>query len=512
MNKRSQVVTLTVTLLVVLLASVYIGLGNRPNLGLDLEGGISAVYTAELEGEVPEEGIEDVLDQTVEVIRARVDSLGVAEPDISRAGNDIIVQLPGISDAERVQDIIGTTAQLEFRPVQEVLPPGAPGYDEGPDCSQPVDERPEVPADESGLVCGSPTEGATADADDDAPEDEAAGDEAAGDEAAGDEAAGDEVLKYRVGPVALTGERVADAFPTLGQGGFEVALELDEQGAEEWAAITAELACRRDQGQPDMLAIVLDNVVESAPGMNPGVACGVGITGGQATITTGGGNQAEQEAEAVDLSLILRTGALPISLSASTFDVVSPTLGTQSLQSGLIAGLIGLALVGVWLIFFYRTLGVVALAGLAIFGIVTLSLITALGAVGFALTLAGIAGIVVAIGITADSSILFFERIKDEVNLGKTVRTSVKTAFASAFRTNLAGNTVTLSAAVILYFLAVGPVRGFALMLGMASILDIVIMTAFTRPLVYLMAGTKLLNRRVVRAAEPVAATTGGRR
>ncbi|MFA9445686.1 protein translocase subunit SecD [Egicoccus sp. AB-alg6-2] len=493
MNKRSLVATLMVTLLVVLLAGTYLGLGNRPNLGLDLQGGISAVYTAELEGDEPEEGIDDILDQTVEVIRARVDSLGVAEPDISRAGNDIIVQLPGISDADRVQEIIGTTAQLAFRPVEDILVPGDPAYDEGPDCTAPVDEREELPAEESGILCGSPTDGATPGDDD-------------------DEAALAEVEKYRVGPIALTGERIDDAFPTLGQGGFEVSLQLDSQGAAEWAQITGDLACQRDQGQPGMLAIVLDNVVESAPGMNPGVACGVGITGGQATITTGGATQAEQETDAVDLALILRTGALPISLDAATFDVVSPTLGTESLRSGLLAGIIGLVLVAIWLLFFYRALGAVALAALGIFGVVILSLVTALGTVGFALTLAGIAGLIVSIGITADSSIIFFERIRDEANLGKTVRTSVRTAFSSAFRTNLAGNTVTLAAAVILYFLAVGPVRGFALMLGIASILDIVIMYFFTRPLVFLLSGTKLMNRRTVRAAEPATVTAGGRR
>jgi preprotein translocase subunit SecD len=209
---------------------------------------------------------------------------------------------------------------------------------------------------------------------------------------------------------------------------------------------------------------------------------------------------------------VLRTGALPISLEPATFQTVSATLGVESLRSGMLAGAIGLLLVSVWLLFFYRWLGAVALSALLIFGIVTMAIITALGEIGFALTLAGVAGLIVAIGITADSSIIFFERIRDEANLGKTVRTSVKSAFASAFRTNLAGNTVTLAAAAILYFLAVGPVRGFALMLGMASILDLLIMYFFTRPAVGLLSGTKLLTRQGVRAAEPVTATTGARR
>jgi preprotein translocase subunit SecD len=486
-NKRSLVATLSLALVVVLVAGVYLGLGNRPNLGLDLQGGISAIYVPQFpEGQPIPDDVDEILDQTIEVIRARVDSLGVAEPDISRSGTDVLVQLPGVADADRLREIIGTTAQLTFRPVEEVIPPGAPGYDEGPDCLAPVDEREELPDDEAGILCGP-----------------------IADESAEDQ----QPTKYRVGPAELTGERIDDAFPSIGDGqGYSVGLALDSQGAAEFAAITGELACQRDQGQPGLLAIVLDQIVESAPAMNPGVACGVGITGGDAQITVGAGSLAEQEVEARDLALVLRTGALPISLEPATFETVSPTLGEESLRSGLLAGAIGLFLVSVWLLFFYKWLGVVALAALLVFGTVTFAIITALGELGFALTLAGIAGLIVAVGITADSSIIFFERIRDEANLGKTVRTSVKAAFSSAFRTNLAGNTVTLAAAAILYFLAVGPVRGFALMLGLASVLDIIILYFFTRPVVTLMSGTKLLQRTTIRAAEPVAATAGGRR
>jgi preprotein translocase subunit SecD len=490
-NKRSLVATLSLALVVVLVAGVYLGLGNRPNLGLDLQGGISAIYVPQFpEGQPIPDDVDEILDQTIEVIRARVDSLGVAEPDISRSGTDVLVQLPGIADADRLREIIGTTAQLTFRPVEEVIPPGAPGYDEGPDCLAPVDEREELPDDEAGILCGPIAD----DLVDESPEDQ-------------------QPTKYRVGPAELTGERIDDAFPSIGDGqGYSVGLALDSQGAAEFAAITGELACERDRGEPGLLAIVLDQIVESAPAMNPGVACGVGITGGDAQITVGAGSLQEQEVEARDLALVLRTGALPISLEPATFETVSPTLGEESLRSGLLAGAIGLLLVSAWLLFFYKWLGAVALAALLVFGTVTFAIITAMGELGFALTLAGIAGLIVAVGITADSSIIFFERIRDEANLGKTVRTSVKAAFGSAFRTNLAGNTVTLAAALILYFLAVGPVRGFALMLGLASVLDIIILYFFTRPLVTLMSGTKLLQRTTIRAAEPVAATAGGRR
>lgn len=474
MNARPLVLTLAATLAVVIAAAVGLALGLRPVLGLDLRGGISAVYQPVLppDTEVPED-FEAILDETIEVIRARVDSLGVAEPDISRQGTDVLVQLPGVSDADRLRELIGTTAQLRFRPVIEVIGPGAPGYDEGPDCAAPVDQRPPAPADEETVLCGRgvvPTvEGL--DLGDLGP------------------------TKYRVGPSALAGESLEDAIPVLQDNAYAVSLDLDRDGAAAFAGITGELACQRDQGAPGLLAIVLDDVVESAPAMNPDVRCGVGITGGQAIITVGAGALDVQRTEAEDLALVLRTGALPITLSPSTFETVSPTLGADSLEAGLIAGLVGLALVGLLLVLLYRTLGLVSFLSLVVFGTLILAIVSLLGLVGFALTLAGVAGIIVAVGITADSSILFIERIRDELRLGKTVRSATVKGFTSAFRTNLAGNTVTFAAAVILYALAVGPVRGFALMLGLATLLDLVILAAFTRPIVFLLARAGRIRR-----------------
>jgi len=519
-NRPPLVAALSAILALVLGAGVYLGFfGARPNLGLDLQGGISAIYTAVLPpGEEEPDDFEEVIDEAIEVIRARVDSLGVAEPDIARSGTDIIVQLPGVDDPERVEELIGTTAQLTFRPVIDTIPPGDPRYDAdpddevfdetrqlfemseltyigdlepgddielfhvNPDCDAAVDEQEALPNSRMGILCGS--------ADEDAVPDPDTGEV--------------QPIKYVVGEAAVTGESIDDARVVFGQANFEVGLELDSEGGEAFGTITAQLACERDQGFPGggRFAIALDGIVESAPTMSPGVQCGTGIRDGEASITVGEGPMSEQEQEARDLALVLRTGALPITLEQGNFEVVSPTLGTESLRSGLIAGLIGLVVVGMWLIWFYRSLGVVALIELVVFGSLVVGAITLLGHVGFALTLAGVAGIIVSIGITADSSIIFFERIRDEVNLGKTVRTAVQKAYTSAFRTNLAGNTVTLAAAAILYFLAVGPVRGFALMLGMATLLDLLILVAFTRPVVFLMSNTKLLTRRTVRAAE----------
>lgn len=522
MNRTPLVVSLATSVVVVIAAIVWLATGARPHLGLDLQGGISAIYTAVLPpGQEEPAEFEAVVDEAIEVIRSRVDSLGIAEPDISRSGTDILVQLPGVGDPDRLQELIGTTAQLQFRPVVDSIPPGDPRYDAdpadevfdetralfaaseltfrehlspgdeielfevNPDCDAAVDEQPPLPPDALGILCGG--------------EDQLVPHPETGEPMP---------MKFAVGATAVTGNEIDDAFAAFGQGGWDTALEFNDAGAQSFAAITAELACERDRGFPGAgrFAIVLDERVESDPTMNPSILCGVGIRDGQASITPGAGSRDDQQQQAQDLAMVLRTGALPISLEPSTFDVVSPTLGTESLRSGLIAGLIGLGLVGVWMVFFYRLLGVVAIFELIVFGILVMGIVSLLGQLGFALTLAGVVGIIVSVGIAADSSIIFREQIRDEVNLGRTVRTAVPRAYAIAFRTNLAGNAVTLAAAVVLYFLAVGPVRGFALMLGISTVLDLVILHFFTRPIVVLLSGTKWLSRRSLRAAEPGAA------
>jgi len=479
-KRRPLVLSLILSLAVVAAAASVLVAGLRPVLGLDLQGGISAVYQPVLpEGaEIPDD-FEDIIDETIEIIRSRVDALGVAEPDISRSGTDVIVQLPGVTDAERLRELIGRTAQLRFRPVIQTFTPGTEAYEgTGLDCTVPAVERPELGADESGFLCGPTT--------------------TVGE---GELAVTLPGTIYLVGPAALSGESIRDAFPVEQSGGFTTSVSFDAAGSAAFAAITSDLACERDLGRPGLLAIVLDGVVESAPSMNPDVRCNVGLTDG-AVITSGALDRDEQRIAATDLALVLRTGSLPISLEPSTFEQVSATLGEASLRAGLLAGGIGLLLVGAWLLFFYRWLGLVALAALVVFGTTVVGLVAVLGLVGFALTLAGVAGIIVSIGITADSSILFIERMRDELGLGKTVRSATVKAYASAFRTNLAGNTVTFSAAVILYALAVGPVRGFALMLGLASVLDIAILAGFTRPLVMLMLSSGFLDRRRLGLAE----------
>jgi len=587
--KRGPYLTsIAIALVIVAGIAVYLGLGARPSLGLDLQGGISAIYSPVLDEGSDNGDFSEILDQTIEVIRARVDSLGVAEPDISRQGNDVLVQLPGLGqeDVERAQEIIGQTAKLTFRPVIAIIPAGTAQYDLVPECGSVVDEddvtgeplpditdggaeeptdagtetaspapTPSVTSSQvgpvtvvgqasespsptptpapSGSPSPSPSESPTPSEplftgqpiDGPLPDDVTAvlcGSDV--EELPGVLEA--DPPKYVVGSavvtldddteVVLDGSHIDNAVPRLGGTtvqSWDTSLDLDGPGGDAFAKVTSDLACQRDQGLSGQLAIVLDEVVQSAPQMNPSILCGQGISGGEASITSGATSIEESLQEARDLSLVLRTGALPVTLVPSTFETVSPTLGSESVRTGLLAGLLGLLLVAGYLVFFYRWLGAVAISSLTVFGAVMFGAITAMGEVGFALTLAGIAGVIVSIGITADSSILFFERIGDEVHLGKTVRTAVQRAFKSAFRTNLAGNTVTLAAALILYFLAIGPVRGFALMLGIATILDIIILAAWTRPIVSLMGNTRLLTRDTIsRVNAPIrrGATKGG--
>lgn len=239
---------------------------------------------------------------------------------------------------------------------------------------------------------------------------------------------------------------------------------------------------------------MLDGKVQSAAGMRSpseaggqsGVACGTGITGGQTQIDIG------DQQEAKDLALVLKTGALPLTLEQSELQKVSPTLGRDSLRSGIIAGLLGIALVMLYVLVYYRALGLVVWAGLAVFAATLYTLTAILGeTAGFSLNLAGIAGFIVSVGVTADSYIVAFERLKDEARSGKSVRAAVDRGMSRAFRTILVADFVTGAAAIILFMLAVGSVRGFALTLGLATIIDVLIAYFFTRSAVNLLARTR---------------------
>jgi preprotein translocase subunit SecD len=436
------------------LAAVIVA-GISPRLGLDLEGGTSVILTATGEG-----ATEEAINKTVQVIRQRIDALGVAEPEVSAAGtNNILVQLPGVENERRALQVIGTTAQLTFRQVLAIVGPDAkrrPAVTEGKDESVNT-QRVVYPSAQAG-------EGDTL---------------------------------YRLAPAVLTGDVVtrAEAVVDPNTGQWSVAIDMNSAGAREWAEFTGRLACLRDRGEAikEQVAIVLDGRVESAAGMQPagagggGVLCNEGITGGQTQINVG------DEQEARDLALVLRYGSLPLTLEQSEVRKVSPTLGRDSLDAGLRAGALGLGLVLIYMLLYYRGLGLISWCGLALFTVSIYCLMTFLGAtLGLSLSLAGVAGIIVSVGVTADSYIVAFERLKDEARAGKTLRAAVERGTSRALRTILVADFVTGSAAVILFFLAVGPVQGFALTLGLATLLDVLIAFFFTRSAVHLLARTRL--------------------
>jgi preprotein translocase subunit SecD len=462
MNARRHKLHLAISLLVAFggLAAVFFA-GWSPRLGLDLSGGTSVILTAK-----GENVRSDVLSKTVSIIRQRIDSLGAIEPEVSQSGsNNIIVQLPNVTNEKRALDLIGQTAQLTFRQVEATYGPTTPKKKK-----PPVTDTTGPGANDKAVVYPSnqPGEAGTL---------------------------------YKLSPAVLTGDVVTKAEAVIGpSGSWSVTVDMDDQGAATWAKFTSKLACIRDRtggASPRALsAIVLDGRVESASPMKDptgapgeGVVCGEGITGGQTAIEVGG------QQEAKNLALVLRTGALPLTLEQSSVSKVSPTLGRDSLDAGLQAGALGLGLVLIYVLLYYRALGLVVWLGLAAFTATIYWVICVLGeTTGMTLSLPGIAGIIVSVGITTDSFIVAFERLKDEVRAGKSMRAAVERGIKRAIRTVLVADTVTGLAAVILFFLAVGPVRGFALTLGLATAIDILMAYFLIRPSVWLLSRTRLFG------------------
>jgi preprotein translocase subunit SecD len=430
---------------------------HRPVLGLDLQGGIS-VTLAPVGNPKPE-----AIDKAVEIIRSRVDSLGVAEPEISRQGDLIIVDLPGVRDREKAQRLVGRTAELRFRTVLQNLPP-----------YEPV---PSTTTAAGGTGATGTTTSTTPDGGQipNTPPDE-------------DRAGAIVVLpgrippgapkRFQLGPTLLTGEAVSSADGTFENGSWGVTVNFTGQGGQDFVDKVA------DPNVGKQVAIVLDGVVQSAPVINAGITAGnpVRISG----------EFTQQEAE--DLALVLRFGALPVQLKQETVDNVSPSLGKDQLRAGLVAGIVGLALVALYMILFYRVLGLVVWLGLAMTGMTLFTIISWLGyAVGLTLTLSGVTGVIVSVGVTVDSYVVYFERLKDEVRAGRTVRSSVDRGFQRSFRTIVAADLVSLIGAFVLYLLAVGSVRGFAFFLGLSTLLDLIISYFVMHPVVSLMARRRSL-------------------
>lgn len=449
--RRSHLVSLILIVLVTAgVLSWVLVRGWAPVLGVQLQGGVEVVLRP------TDEAADDQLDRSIEIIRSRVDALGVAEPDITRQGQQVVVQLPGVRDRQRAVELVGQTAELRFRPVAEQFNPG--DQEALTRASDLVAELNGEPTSSGQVITADTTEiqapifGFTPPALD-TPERAVL--------LPGRFGAG-----YALLPAEMTGEGVADAYSTFTHE-WQVNVEFTEEGADQFDDIAARWV-------GNQLGMVLDGRVESAPTLN------VAEFGGTAVISGGFTPEAAE-----DLATVLRFGALPIEFIQDDVRTVSATLGEGTLRAGVVAGLVGLALVGLYMIFYYRLLGFVAVCSLAISGGLLWSLISWLGeSRGLALTLAGTTGIVVSIGVQVDSNIVYYERIREAVREGRAVRSASESTFRDAFATIFWADMASLIGAGVLYQLTTGTVRGFALYLGLATLIDLVVSYLFMRPMV----------------------------
>ena len=463
--------------------------GNFPALGLDLQGGASVTMTPI--GEVDPAA----LSVAVDIIRQRVDSLGVAEPEIIRQGNTVVVNLPGVKDQQQALDTIGRTGAVEMRPVLKIaenpestttttvvggptttvkgsttttvkpasttLPPPAGGVGSSRTAAVTTTT---VPAEAVNPVTGLP-DGQTI------------------------LPGRKDGLIYLLGPAEATGEVFSnDSSAQVDAGAWVVVAKLRSgaAGADVWNALSTKCFAGGADCPTKAIAIILDGEVISAPTVQTPT-----FDNGSVQIS---GSFSETEAQ--DLARVLQFGAVPVKFETPTVQTVSASLGEDSLRAAVISGLFGLLLVLLFLLFYYRLLAIVVVGGLGVSGLLLWSVISWLSKTnGLALTLSGAAGIIVSVGVTVDSYVVFFEKLKDDVQQGRTLRNSAARGFDRAWRTILVADTVSLIGAVVLWQLTVGSVRGFAFFLGLSTLSDMIVSYFFARPAVLLLAKTKLFNR-----------------
>ena len=462
-----------------------------PELALDLQGGTQIVLSAETEdGAAPST---EQLDQAAAIIRQRVDASGVAEADITtEGGQNIVVQIPGEADAQ-TRERIQSSAQLEFRPVlfttaatnefvgedgnSTPYPSPDPGLNSTP-TAEPTDASDlswvtdKLAAEFQAYDCANPDNNAAK-----APKDQPL-----------IACSADGVEKYILGPMELDGTAITDA--SAGRdpksGAWIVQLTMNGDGADAFGKVSTRLNQNRIDGLAprDRFAFVLDGNVISAPTMNGQILDGRPSISGSFTQET-----------ATTLADQLKFGALPLSFTVQSSDTISATLGTQQLQIGLIAGLIGLALVAIYSLIVYRALGSVIIASIAVMAILTYIIICILAwRIGFRLSLAGVAGLIVSIGFTADSFIVYFERIRDELRDGKSITSAVEDGWGRAKRTIYISKSINILAALVLYILADATVKGFAFTLGLTTLIDVFIFVIFTHPVMQLLARTRFFG------------------
>ncbi|MEV7354713.1 protein translocase subunit SecD [Kitasatospora sp. NPDC091276] len=522
---------------------------TKPRLGIDLAGGTSITLTAKSTD--PKAITKSNMDIATGIIERRVNGMGVSEAEVQTQGdNTIIVNIPKGGNQQNAADQVGTTAKLFFRPVLAVAPSGftppaptgSPSATGTPSAAPSAGSTASPGASASGTPSASGTkqgrpagEALAADASPSAaatgastapsaattpsapatppsaadvsaamtqgtvppelaaaftaldctkPEVRAAqtGPEDKAVVACSQKPENGYYEKLALGPVAVKGSDVSKAQPSLDTqtgAGWQVQLQFNGAGTDAFTKVTGQLATQTPPN--NQFAIVLDNQVVSHPEVKNV------IPGGSAVITG-----RFSQAEAQDLSNVLGYGALPLEFSKSDITTVSPALGSDQLEAGLVAGAIGMLLVVLYSLVYYRGLGLVSIAGLLVSAALTYSIMSLLGAgIGFALNLPAVCGAIVAIGITADSFIVYFERIRDEVREGAPLRPAVQRAWPRARRTILVSDFVSFLCAAVLYVVSVGKVQGFAFTLGLTTALDVVVIFLFTKPVITLLARRK---------------------
>ncbi|SFY47982.1 hypothetical protein STEPF1_01200 [Streptomyces sp. F-1] len=542
-SKPGRSLALILIAIVALTGGMFASGHTTPRLGIDLAGGTSITLKAKADqGSAINKAN---MDTAVDIMNRRVNGLGVSEAEVQTQGNDnIIVNIPRGTNSKEAQQQVGTTAKLYFRPVLASEPSGAaaspspsgsptgspttgsspkPGSSPsasastGQKASSSSSSSPTASATTQGravtdaLKAGStpspsatPTGGSSAKATPSPSASAGGGDTAklqaqyaaldctkpddrakAGNNAKPGEPTiacgkvGKNYYKYVLGPAAVDGTEVKKAqavFDTQGASGWQVQMTFNSTGAKKFADITGQLA--KNQAPQNEFGIVLDGEVVSSPYVSQA------ITGGQAEIS---GSFTQQDAQS--LANMLSYGALPLSFQEQSVTTVTAALGGQQLHAGLLAGAIGLALVVLYLVVYYRGLSLVAMASLVVSAILTYVIMSLLGpTIGFALNLPAVCGAIVAIGITADSFIVYFERIRDEIREGRSLRPAVERAWPRARRTVLVSDFVSFLAAAVLFIVTVGKVQGFAFTLGLTTLLDVVVVFLFTKPLMTLLA------------------------
>ncbi|EGX61334.1 preprotein translocase subunit SecD [Streptomyces zinciresistens K42] len=534
-SKPGRSLALILIAIVGLTAGMFATGDTTPRLGIDLAGGTSITLRAETE---PGQGSainKTNMDTAVEIMNRRVNGLGVSEAEVQTEGSrNIIVNIPKGTDSKEARAQVGTTAKLYFRPVLSTEPSGqaatptpsagmstAPGgkpTEKATDKGNPSASA--SPSDSTGPSASSTTQGRAASG---ALKADASPSASTPPSPSGDAAAGklqqqytkldctkekvradtgkgtkpsDTTLacgknaqgqwqKYILGPAEVDGTDVKKAqavFSTQTGAGWTVTMNFTGKGSDKFASITGKLA--KNQSPQNQFAIVLDGEVVSDPYVRQA------LTGGSAEIS---GNFDQESAQS--LANMLSYGALPLTFKEDSVSTVSPALGTDQLQAGLIAGAIGLALVVLYLVIYYRGLALIAVASLLVSAALTYVIMSLLGpAIGFALNLPAVCGAIVAIGITADSFIVYFERVRDEIREGRTLRPAVERAWPRARRTILVSDFVSFLAAAVLFVVTVGKVQGFAFTLGLTTLLDVVVVFLFTKPLLTILARGKFFG------------------